>query len=68
MTVQFYGDEGDPEVMRLAKAICLASGKDPHERVPDNGYSSVLIPLWWKQQEFARKFLACFEAVKGGAE
>lgn len=60
MTAQFYRDEGDQVVARLAKAICRSKGRDPYELVRDNGYRNApKIPAWWQEQGFARAFIAC---------
>lgn len=63
--VSFYRDYGDPKVERLARAICRARQVDPDELVPDNGYGDApLVPKWWKSQDAALDFLACYAAVQ----
>ena len=64
MPEQFYRDRGDPEIAKLAQAICRARGQDPFSQVPDSGYSGApLIPAWWKEQDAALAFRACWRVM-----
>lgn len=62
---QFYHDYRDPDVERLARAICAARGLDPDEWVRDNGYAdTAIIPRWFREQQFAKDFISCWIAMR----
>jgi hypothetical protein len=63
----FYWDFERADVERLARAICAEMRCDPDGMVPESGHDdAALIPLWWKYQSDALKFLAMTKA--SGAE
>ncbi len=69
MPEQFYRDRGNEQVAHLAKAICKQRGCDPYQLVEDNGYPNApMIPIWWKYQDAAQSFLACYNALAGMPE
>lgn len=60
---QYYRDYKLPEVERLARAVAIYQGRDPDSLVPETGYSDAhLMPLWWRYQEDALKFIAMRDA------
>lgn len=62
---EFYKDLEMPEVTRLARAICRARGSNPDLQVPETGYTDArFIPYWWKFQDSALDFLACWDEMK----
>lgn len=59
----YYWDFGRPDVERLARAICVEMERDPAGMVPETGCDdAALIPLWWKYQSDALKFIAMTKA------
>jgi hypothetical protein len=62
---RFYSDLGRADVENLARAICIEFGSDPDMLVPETGYESAsAIPLWWKYQGDAIKFIAMNKVFK----
>jgi len=52
-----------PEVERLARAIAEKHGDNPDAMVPETGYHDAeLMPLWWRYQGDAMKFIAMRDA------
>lgn len=63
MAERFYRDYGIAEVERLARAICFYQGRNPDSMVAETGYrDSAMMPLWWRYQEDALKYIAMREA------
>lgn len=59
----FYMDFERPDVKKLARAICIEQNLDPDGMVPDSGFpNAAAIPLWWKYQFDALKFIAMTKA------
>ncbi len=60
---QFYRGTDDPEIEKLARAMCVGFKTWPDELVPDNGYPNApLVPRWWKEIEWAIRIKAGFDA------
>ena len=59
---RFHRDRGIPEVERLARACCIARGRDPDEQTRETGYDDTTIPRWWFFQDAAQDFLAMMAA------
>lgn len=65
MELRYYHDFGVPEIERLARAIASYQGLDPDSMVPETGYDdAALMPLWWRYQTDAMKYIAMRDADK----
>jgi hypothetical protein len=65
MELRYYHDFGIPEVERLARAIAIYQGQDPDRMVHETGYAdAALMPLWWRYQADAMKYIAMRDADK----
>jgi hypothetical protein len=63
MTTQYYRDFNRPDVELLARAICVEQNLDPDGLVKETGSeNAALMPLWWRYQFDALKFIAMTKA------